>query len=76
MLCRGVNPNDIALIELKSELEFNDAVKPVDLPNKDDIPTGMSTLSGWGSISNTTTPNLPSMLQTVDVPLLNYDRKF
>lgn len=41
---------DFSLLELEDELEFNDKVHPITLPNKDlNVPDGtMCEISGWG----------------------------
>lgn len=70
---RGVNPNDIALLELDEPLVLNDRVQPVKLPAKDAIPSGQSTLSGWGSMGGSLIPQMPEKLQTVDMPLIGYE---
>lgn len=69
-----MNPNDIALLELKTPLQFADNVQPVLLPAKDALPTGVSILSGWGSMGGSAIfPQMPDKLQTVDMPLIGYD---
>lgn len=68
----GVNPNDIALVELEQPLIIGNSVKPINMPGINDIPTGQSTLSGWGSTSTTVIPHMPLDLQTVDLPLISY----
>ncbi|XP_071454125.1 trypsin-1-like [Hetaerina americana] len=73
----GVNFNDIALLHLSSPLTMGDYVKPIRLPQPNAIPTGTVTLSGWGSRngqdSTGLNPKLPTVLQTVDLPLIDYE---
>ncbi|XP_026184459.1 mannan-binding lectin serine protease 1 isoform X1 [Mastacembelus armatus] len=67
--------NDIALLKLRDQVEFNEVIRPVCLPaalNKDDtptpLPTSLGVIAGWG-ISN---PNASS-LSTGDPPTLTSD---
>jgi len=66
-----VGPNDIGLIELDKPFEINEFVKPIEhLPEKNAVPSGVGTVSGWGSVSDTLTARFPDILQTNDVPIL------
>jgi len=38
-------------------------VQPINLPEQDAIPSGLSIISGWGSTSNSIFPNYPKILQ-------------
>lgn len=68
----GVNPNDIALMELENKLVLGDDVVAVNLPEKDNIPKGQSILSGWGSTSTGAIPSMPKKLQEAELPLISY----
>ncbi|KAG8230974.1 hypothetical protein J437_LFUL003932 [Ladona fulva] len=73
----GVNFNDIALLKLSSPLTLTATVQPIALPKANEIPSGQVTLSGWGSTNgNDATglnPKLPTVLQTVDLPIVDYE---
>ncbi|XP_014230914.1 trypsin-1-like [Trichogramma pretiosum] len=68
-----VAPFDIALLKLAKPLVFSKMVQPIGLPKANAIPEGVATLSGWGSTSKTSTPNLPNHLQKVNLPLLDIE---
>lgn len=68
----GVNPNDIALMKLEKPIKFSDVVKPISLPPKDQIPSGTSIISGWGS----TGTSMPNDLKTVDMPIVPFNGNF
>lgn len=42
------------------------------LPEIDKIPIGGASIAGWGSTSNTTTIDMPDILQTVAVSVLDF----
>ncbi|XP_063977418.1 trypsin-1-like [Diachasmimorpha longicaudata] len=69
----GIAQHDIGLLRLKSPLTYNKHVQPVALPTQDKQHTGEVVLTGWGSISTTMIPKLPAQLQTVQVPIVDYD---
>lgn len=60
-------------MELSEELVLGDKVKAVQLPEKDSVALGESTLSGWGSTSTGWLPIIPSSLQTVGLPVISYE---
>lgn len=66
-----MGPFDIAAIKLKTPLVFDDYVKAIGLPAPNQIPSGTGTLTGWGSVSKTIFPKLPSILQKVSLPLID-----
>nr|ACY24330.1 trypsin [Ctenocephalides felis] len=68
----GVNPYDIALIQVATPFKLNENVKAVKLPTKDEAHSGQVTLSGWGSTSTSSFPSYPNKLQTVDKPIVPY----
>lgn len=69
----GVGPYDLTLLRLQSALSFSESVQPIGLPQPDAEPVGNATLSGWGSTSTSLLPSYPSILQYVDLPILDYD---
>ena len=66
----GVGPFDIALIHLVEKFEFNEFVAPITLPTQNEIHFGLVHLFGWGSTSDTNVPSFPSILQTVEKPII------
>jgi len=61
--------NDIALLVLEEELEFNEFVGPVEIPSEEDSFEGSATVSGWGVTAFN--PFLPSdALLKVTIPLI------
>lgn len=69
----GVGPFDIGLLLLKSPLQLSDTVKIARLPVQGAIPTGVATLSGWGSTSTSQTPVMPSQLQKETLPIISFE---
>ena len=68
--------DDIALIQLQEEVEWNDRIQPACLPNPDkDSFSGMiATVSGWGwSDEVKNGGQRANVLQKVDVPILAND---
>lgn len=51
---------------------FTNAVSSIRLPEPDTIPIGEASIAGWGSISNTTTIEMPDILQTVAVSVFDF----
>ncbi|KAL2725896.1 transmembrane protease serine 9-like [Vespula maculifrons] len=72
----GVVPYDIALLKLKTPLLLNNAISAVNLPSNGSIPDKYSYyfLSGWGSISTTSTTEMADNLQEVAATLLPFDQ--
>jgi len=64
-----VGPHDISLISV-SPFRLDFTVRPIDLPNADEIHTGTVTFHGWGSTSNSFTPSFPTVLQTIQKPIV------
>ncbi|XP_046643428.1 serine protease easter-like [Daphnia pulicaria] len=66
--------DDIALIQLDQEAEWNDLVQPSCLPNPDkDSYTGMTTVAGWGltnEIQNENWCNLPGDREGMKTPYI------
>ncbi|XP_066587822.1 trypsin-like [Prorops nasuta] len=69
----GVGPYDIALLKLKSPLTLSKAVAPISLPIAGVEPCGDVVLSGWGSVSTTDRPIMPSQLQTANLTIIDYE---
>lgn len=67
---RDVAPYDIALLKLASPLKLNNAVKAISLA-RSNSPSGKAVLTGWGSTSRTSTPNMPDKLQTAELPIID-----
>ncbi|XP_043285567.1 transmembrane protease serine 9-like [Venturia canescens] len=65
-----VGPYDLALLKLKSPLVLSNAVKVISIPKNVTVPSGNSTLSGWGSIS-ADGKELPAILQKAVLPLID-----
>lgn len=43
------------------------------MPQSNIIPIGDASIAGWGSVSNTTTIEMPDILQTVAVSVLDFE---
>uniref|UniRef100_U5EP40 Putative trypsin-like serine protease n=1 Tax=Corethrella appendiculata TaxID=1370023 RepID=U5EP40_9DIPT len=69
----GVGPNDIAVIKVNESFVLNENVTRINFPERDSIPSGNATLTGWGSMSITERPNAPNILQTVRLPIIEYE---
>lgn len=52
-------------------MKLNDLVQPITLPKQGEKQTGQAVLSGWGSVSKTSKPSLPNVLQKAVVPILD-----
>ncbi|XP_055704588.1 trypsin-1-like [Phlebotomus papatasi] len=73
----NVGPHDIGLIYVLEPFEFNDHVHNLDLPLRESFyPTGYATISGWGSMSNTTVPEYPDLLMKADLPIQSLELCF
>ncbi|XP_038620777.1 prothrombin [Tachyglossus aculeatus] len=71
---------DIALLKLKRPVPLSDYIHPVCLPTKDVAQKLMLSgykgrVTGWGNLKETwtTTRNLPSVLQEINLPLVEHD---
>lgn len=69
----GVSPNDIAVIRVDKPFELNDLVQTIQLPKQLEQFEGDVTLSGWGSMSTTPTPEYPDKLRKVVLPLVEFE---
>ncbi|XP_014204090.1 trypsin-1-like [Copidosoma floridanum] len=67
----NVAPNDIALLRLRTPLRENQYVRRISLPRPDVLPTGRLELSGWGSVSLTSGPVYPDILQKVNLTVVD-----
>lgn len=70
----SVGPFDIGVLGVSASFDYNDFVQPIALPLQDDVHTGIATLYGWGSISNTSTAIFPSHLQKVDKDIMTFQQ--
>ncbi|XP_043285568.1 transmembrane protease serine 9-like [Venturia canescens] len=70
---RDTGENDIGLLRLETFMKFTSNVKAATLPPRYKIHTGKTVLYGWGSISTTDSPEYPSVLQTITVPIIPKD---
>ncbi|XP_058793973.1 chymotrypsinogen B-like [Phymastichus coffea] len=66
-------PYDIALIKLETPLEFNEFVKPIDLPQIGSHPQGFGVLTGLGSLTHMTQLILAKTLQALTLPIISND---
>ncbi|XP_053680074.1 trypsin-1-like [Anopheles nili] len=69
----GVGPNDIAVFRVETAFHLNRNVQLVNLPRSGAIPTGMCTISGWGSTSFTPFPSYPDILMKTAIPVMDLD---
>lgn len=58
--------NDVALLLLDRPAQFNSAVRPICLPDKDDQPGTDCTVTGWGRLSHSGSD--PDYLMQVNAP--------
>ena len=64
----GTLHNDIALIELKEEIQYNDTISPVCLPTTPAPTGGISTATGWGLALRTADK---TRLNELRIPIVN-----
>ncbi|XP_031417423.1 transmembrane protease serine 9-like [Clupea harengus] len=69
---RRTNNNDIALLRLRTSVQFTDFIRPVCLAASDsDFHSGVdSWVTGWGDIEEGVSLPFPQMLQEVEVPVV------
>ncbi|XP_046737143.1 transmembrane protease serine 9-like [Diprion similis] len=67
----GVAPHDIALIKLARPFTLNANVATIGLPAAGTLHAGDAVLSGWGSVSQTIFPSMPTVLQTATIPIVD-----
>lgn len=67
-----VAPYDIALMHLSEPLVFNEFVKPIALPSRDELYSGNGTIYGWGRTNSSILPT-PEPMQRVETEILEYD---
>lgn len=68
----GVGPFDIGIIHVAPAFVFNAYVRSIALPAANHIHSGVVTLHGWGSTSNTWRPIMPDILQTINKPIVPF----
>lgn len=54
----AVGPDDLVLVRLVSALTFSTTIRAIQLPQAGVIPTGVGTLSGWGSMGGTSSATI------------------
>uniref|UniRef100_A0A182LTK9 Peptidase S1 domain-containing protein n=1 Tax=Anopheles culicifacies TaxID=139723 RepID=A0A182LTK9_9DIPT len=69
----GVGPNDIAVFRVDQPFRLNRNVQLIRLPEPNAIPTGVCTISGWGSTSFTPFPSYPDTLMKTTLPIMDLD---
>lgn len=67
------SPHDIGLLVFQTPFTLDFFVNAIDLPQSGEIHTGMATLHGWGSVSDSFYPTFPNILQTVDMPIISIE---
>ncbi|XP_011192185.1 trypsin delta [Zeugodacus cucurbitae] len=68
----GIAPYDIGLVYTATAFSWTNAVKAISLPSSGVVPTGNADLYGWGSISTTSVPSYPSVLQVAkNIPIIS-----
>ena len=63
--------NDIALLVLEEELDFNEFVGPIELPSGDENFTGYATTSGWGFLKDGKHEKSHDTLLKTTIPLVS-----
>lgn len=71
-----VAPYDIAVLFVEKPFEFNEFVNSVVFSEQDKIHKGNAQIFGWGSVSNSSRPQLPTILQTKTLEIININRCF
>ncbi|XP_058060353.1 trypsin-1-like [Anopheles bellator] len=69
----GIGPDDIAVFRVDRPFHLNDHVQLINLPEADAVPTGMCTISGWGSTSFSPFPSYPNVLQKTSIPVMDLE---
>lgn len=73
---RGIGPNDLALLRVKTPFTYTREIQPVKLPEGYKMGPESLTLTGWGVLRTTVFfPDLPSKLQEVAVTYIPYQGK-
>uniref|UniRef100_A0A0K8U084 Lectizyme n=1 Tax=Bactrocera latifrons TaxID=174628 RepID=A0A0K8U084_BACLA len=68
----GIAPYDIGLVYTATAFQWTAAVKAINLPSPNVVPTGKADLYGWGSTSTTSVPSYPSELQVAkNIPIIS-----
>lgn len=68
----SVGPFDIGVLRVAAPFVYNTFVQPIALPPQGAVHTGVATLYGWGSISNSSTAIFPTHLQKVDKIIMTF----
>lgn len=72
----GRSEADLALLQLETPLEFNEAVRAVEMPIIGSEFAGYATVSGWGATKNSFVPEPSDFLKKADVLILPNAGKF
>ncbi|XP_050663910.1 chymotrypsin-2-like [Leptidea sinapis] len=65
----GLIMNDISILKVSEDIEFNEIVQPIELPEEDTDPGADLVLTGWGRLSYP--GNLPDKLQMINLTSLS-----
>lgn len=65
-----VGPHDVSLIQVTLPFVSDFSVRPIALPDANEVHTGNVRLHGWGSTSTGFIPVFPANLQTVEKPII------
>ncbi len=65
--------HDIGLIVFQTPFTYNFYVNAIELPSSNELHTGVATLNGWGSVTNSFYPDFPTVLQTVNMPIVSIE---
>uniref|UniRef100_A0A1Y9J105 Peptidase S1 domain-containing protein n=1 Tax=Anopheles quadriannulatus TaxID=34691 RepID=A0A1Y9J105_ANOQN len=69
----SVGPNDIAIFRVDKPFHLNRNIQLVTLPEPNAIPTGETTISGWGSTSFSFEPSYPNILMKTTLPIMDLE---
>lgn len=66
-----IGPHDIGLMVFQTPFTFDGFfVNAIELPTPDEGHTGAALFHGWGSVSYTTYPSYPNILQSASLPII------
>lgn len=65
-----LGPHDIGLLVFQTPFTFDALVSAIPLPQADRIHSGIATLHGWGSVSDSFYPSYPTILQFTNMPII------
>ncbi|XP_014483143.1 PREDICTED: trypsin-like [Dinoponera quadriceps] len=70
----GVGPYDIGLLKLSEPLKMTKEVQSIKLPKEGSVPQGNAILCGWGSTSQSSIPDMPDVLQYVNLEYVDIEK--